>query len=315
MYESITPHIVMLGDRVRTNAYEKAILETIRPGSTVLDFGCGTGILSFFAARAGAGKVYAVDRSRFIRVAKELADLNGFENIEFFYGDHTIDLPSKVDFIISEWMGYFVFQEQMLNPLLTMRDRWLEPSGLMIPERIVLKAALVIDADLRDQLDLLHNRAYDLNFSLIADWPAHEVLVRKCSTDQVIESTVDLGSLQMKTCTGLPEELRGTVILTQDALVQGLCGWFDTLLTEQLSFGTGPFDPPTHWNQLVFPLKKPLAVHAGQTVGICIRPQRTANSEHTSWSWSVETDDVIMEMDDTVHRAWIARPLHSGRLV
>ena len=61
-YRDVAMHKVMLQDVVRTDAYEKSIQEVVRPEHSVLDFGCGTGILAMFAARAGARKVIAVDR-------------------------------------------------------------------------------------------------------------------------------------------------------------------------------------------------------------------------------------------------------------
>ena len=45
----------------------------------------------------------------------------------------TVELPEKVDIIISEWMGYFLLRESMLDSVLLARDRFLAPGGAMYP--------------------------------------------------------------------------------------------------------------------------------------------------------------------------------------
>ena len=64
----------MLKDRVRTEAYEKAIMNAgdYIKDKIVLDVGCGTGILSIFAARAGAKHVYAVDNANIVFHTREI---------------------------------------------------------------------------------------------------------------------------------------------------------------------------------------------------------------------------------------------------
>lgn len=73
----------MLQDTVRTSTYASFILSnpSLFDGATVLDVGCGTGILSLFAARAGAARVYAVDASDIAGKAEKIVQANGLSNV------------------------------------------------------------------------------------------------------------------------------------------------------------------------------------------------------------------------------------------
>lgn len=42
--------------------------------------------------------------------------------------------PKSVDVLVSEWMGYCLLYESMLNSVLIARDHWLKPGGAMLPD-------------------------------------------------------------------------------------------------------------------------------------------------------------------------------------
>ena len=81
-------------------------IANLKEGETVLDLGCGAGFDAFLAARrvGRSGKVIGVDMTEaMIKKAKENAQKNGLENVEFILGEIE-DLPladNSVDVIIS----------------------------------------------------------------------------------------------------------------------------------------------------------------------------------------------------------------------
>ncbi|XP_060015505.1 protein arginine N-methyltransferase 3 isoform X4 [Lagenorhynchus albirostris] len=103
-------HEEMLKDKVRTESYRDFIYQNphIFKDKVVLDVGCGTGILSMFAAKAGAKKVLGVDQSEILYQAMHIIRLNKLEDtIMLIKGKiEEVRLPvEKVDVIISEWMA------------------------------------------------------------------------------------------------------------------------------------------------------------------------------------------------------------------
>ncbi|KAG6890579.1 hypothetical protein C0992_000397 [Termitomyces sp. T32_za158] len=142
-------HAVMIQDKVRTSTYAHFILTnpTLFRDATVLDVGCGTGILSLFAARSGAKRVIAVDASDIAERAARIVKANGFEDIITVIRGKVeeITLPddiNQVDIIVSEWMGYALLYESMLDSVLHARDRFLRPGGVMAPSQCKMEFAL-----------------------------------------------------------------------------------------------------------------------------------------------------------------------------
>jgi len=157
----------MMQDYIRTSTYQAAILSNLDDfkDKVVLDVGAGSGILSFFAAQAGARKVYAVEASSMAKHAETLVYNNKLnDRIVVIPGKiEEISLPETVDVIISEPMGYMLFNERMLETYLHAK-KWLSPNGKMYPSRGDLHIAPFNDAQL--YTEQVCNFSYCLKISL-----------------------------------------------------------------------------------------------------------------------------------------------------
>lgn len=84
--------------------------------------------------QAGAKRVYAIEASNMAQYAQLLVLANSVQDrITVIPGKiEEIELPQHVDVIISEPMGYMLYNERMLETYLHAR-KWLKPGGKMFP--------------------------------------------------------------------------------------------------------------------------------------------------------------------------------------
>eukprot|EP01097_Dermamoeba_algensis_P006313 TRINITY_DN3951_c0_g1_i5.p2 TRINITY_DN3951_c0_g1~~TRINITY_DN3951_c0_g1_i5.p2 ORF type:complete len:142 (-),score=30.95 TRINITY_DN3951_c0_g1_i5:651-1076(-) len=113
----------------------------------------GTCILSLFCLQAGAKKVYAVEGSEIMMEAKKVVDSLSPTSGKLFLLNKrveelsVVDIPEQVDIIVSEWMGYCLFYEGMLDSVLLARDKWLKPGGMLYPSSASLFLCPITDEE------------------------------------------------------------------------------------------------------------------------------------------------------------------------
>uniref|UniRef100_A0A8C5S8Z6 Protein arginine methyltransferase 8 n=1 Tax=Laticauda laticaudata TaxID=8630 RepID=A0A8C5S8Z6_LATLA len=149
-------------------------------------WGVGTGILSMFAAKAGAKKIECSSISDY---SEKIIKSNHLDHIiTIFKGKvEEIELPvDKVDIIISEWMGYSLFYESMLNTVIFARDKWLKPGGLMFPDRAALYMVAIEDRQYKDFKIHWWENVYGFDMTCIRDVAMKEPLVDIVDPKQVV---------------------------------------------------------------------------------------------------------------------------------
>jgi len=277
----------MLQDSVRTTTYRQAIVDNPDDfrGATVMDIGAGSGILSFFAAQTGASLVHAVEASSMAEVVRMLADSNNFPGATINVVNKPLEsigeeVPGKVDVLVSEPIGTFLFNERMIETYLVARDRFLKPGGKMFPNVGVLMIAPFSDAVLHSEQQNKNGFWKNNSFHGIDLTAA----VHRCTKEHFRQPIVDyvnpafLMSQPQRTrfdfTTISVESLHHIEIpfdfeIQQPCLVHGLAGWFDAVFegsNTTVTLSTAPWSPGTHWYQIRFLLEVPLAVNAGQHI-------------------------------------------------
>lgn len=280
----------MMQDYVRTSTYQRAILANSDDfkDKVVLDVGAGSGILSFFALQAGAKKVYAVEASSMAKHAQLLVQANScVGKIEVLAGKiEEINLPEPVDIIISEPMGYMLFNERMLETYLHAKKWFKSPEqGRMFPSRGDLHVAPFTDAQLyMEQTNKanfwLSNDFHGVNLCALHAAATNEYFrqpivdtfdIRICMA-KTIRHTVDFQKAHETDlhCINIPLEF----ISNQTGQIHGLAFWFDVAFigTQQtIWLSTAPSQQLTHWYQVRCLLNTPLFVNRGQSIiGHCV---------------------------------------------
>ncbi|KAH9987026.1 S-adenosyl-L-methionine-dependent methyltransferase [Russula compacta] len=269
-------HEEMLKDSVRTGSYRAAIINNphLFKDKTVLDVGCGTGILSMFAAKAGAAHVVGIDMSNIIDQAVKIIEANGFKDtITLVKGKlEDTELPiQQFDIIISEWMGYFLLYESMLDTVLEARDRYLKPGGLIFPDHATMYIAAIEDQEYKEEKINFWDNVYGFDYSCIKDIALREPLVDTVDLKAVVTDPCILKRIDLRTAKkddlafSAPFELRAT----RNDFVHAFLAWFDISFDcthKKVSFSTGPHAKYTHWKQTVFYTPETLRVAEGEKV-------------------------------------------------
>ncbi|XP_037098516.1 protein arginine N-methyltransferase 8-B-like isoform X2 [Syngnathus acus] len=256
-------HEEMLKDEVRTLTYRNAMYHNkhVFKDKVVLDVGSGTGILSMFAANAGAKHVYGIECSGISEYSEKIIKSNHLHNvITIFQGKvEEVELPvDKVDIIISEWMGYCLFYESMLNTVIFARDKWLKPRGLMFPDRASLYVVAIEDRQYKDFKIHWWENVYGFDMSCIRNVAIKEPLVDVVDPKQVVTSPCLLK-------------------VQRNDYVHALVTYFSIEFSKchkKTGFSTAPDAASTHWKQTVFYLEDYLTVKKGEEIfgSIAVRP-------------------------------------------
>lgn len=291
----------MAFDENRNQLYARAIRKVVTPNSVVLDLGAGIGILGLIAAAAGAKRVYLVEPQPIVKIAREIAKKNGLDDkIVILNGKiEDVELPEKVDLIISVFTGNLLFTEDLLPSLYYARDAYLKPNGKLIPDKAELYFQPVFAPTYyKDHIGRWSTPNEGLNFS-----PGHSLACNEIHwLDRKEFSYSVLADVSAITSADFVKE---NIVSCQDSITckaresrdcHGLLGWIRVHLFDKW-LSSSPDSQAVHWSPAFLPVERPLVFKTDDTIQISVhRPQ------NGDWTWSIRTDT-----DHRKHSTFLSR--------
>lgn len=286
-YSTAALHYQLVRDYSRTLTYRSAI-ERAAPGQVMLEIGCGSGILSCFAAKAGAAKVYAIEEGNIIEVAKAVAEANAVsDRIEFIARNSmNVELSEPVDVIFSELISNKPFGQRIAPVLADAARRFLKPNGVMIPSHMeyfaigvesgrFMRSAGRPPAPESDREAFA--RAYGLDLGPLIDAVnrSHEQSGNRHyeqflgqdipSNDQVLTAPVSIGAYDLSAHEEPPDDaVHFELLADSPGQLNAITTCFVARLDETTTLSSLPADPHLHpaWSQIAWEVE-PQAVDPG----------------------------------------------------
>lgn len=298
-FASIFSHHHMLQDTVRVMTYQSAIARHSR-GCSVVEIGCGTGILSIFAARAGARRVVAIEESEIAAVAERMFRANGCDGIIELRRANSRDvvLDEPADLLIHEIIGVDPFGENLLPFVLDARERFLRPGGRLLPSRLQVfcRGLEVEPRPYRDKAYILAEAAeaqkiYGLDLTpvldLLAETDARRFMPQlddsdgtifrpKVLSDECLLVDLDLQSDSLDRA-GEPAEVR--LRIQSPGTLGALAIYFRAHLDEDIQLSNAPFAPPTSWGRPLRSVSRRIEVKPGDEVALRVQLQSRRGSQ------------------------------------
>lgn len=267
----VDEHRHYLEDQVRLTAFRRAIQESVVPDSVVVDLGSGTGILGLLACQAGAKRVYSIEESSLIELAREIGHANGFgDRIHFLKGLSTrIDLPEPADVILADQIGHFGFEAGLFDYFSDARRRLLKPSGVTIPQRITFCLAPVEHEPQWDHVEFWNRSSFGFEMHPARTLASNTGYPIKLMPEHLLGPPAAPLSVDPSISGSQPLRFRCTLPINRTGTLHGLGCWFGAQLSPSVTMSNSPLtDQRIDRRNVFFPLDRPVSVQAGDSVSV-----------------------------------------------
>jgi protein arginine N-methyltransferase 1 len=285
MNYDLRSYLRMVEDQARYDAYAAALRGAIRPGDVVLDLGAGTGVMSFLALEAGAGHVFAVDTNPLIECVRLVAKASGLtERLTILTGDaRRLPIP-PVDVIVHDLRGAMPLFRDGVLVLDDVRSRLLKPGGRLVALRDEIYLAPVSSPSAYAAISGWQRPYGGVDFSPVGRLAASVPFKHLVSRDELLAVGQHVATLDYARG-GIPAlVVRAEARALRAGTLDGLCGWFRSILTEEITLSTEPDAGSTLYGQTYFPLYERQPVSAGERIEMTLAAR--IEGDGVVWSWS-----------------------------
>jgi type I protein arginine methyltransferase len=256
----------------RLDRFAKALAAAIRPGDTVVDLGAGSGILSVLACRAGARRVYAIEDTDAVSLARTLVATTPYrDRIEVIHArSFDITLPEKTDVLVADVHSTFGLQEQGLAAMLDARGRLVKPGGTMVPASMQLCVAPADAGELyASKVDAWRRTVHDVSLEPVRALAVNVLHPARLTPEQLLAPPVPVCTVDFAHATGLHLSGAARVTAVRAGTLYGICGGIVTMLAGHIQISNLPGDHGTsNFAHAFLPIDAPVAVKAGDAIEI-----------------------------------------------
>lgn len=268
---SVFSHSRLIKDDVRVSRFKEAIFSTVKSGDIVLDLGSGTGLLSYFAVKAGATRVYAVEMSKIGEFGKEfLKNTNEGESVFHINGcSSSIDIPEPCDVLVTEIIGNIVIEEGIIEAILDAKRRHLKSTATVIPKSVELRLTPAFDPLIESEVLTLSNELYGLDKRSLVDKLSHRAYMEVDAHEKSYFSSVEkVCKFDFSQRSLISQNYKALFHVTKAGVINCLSASFFAELAN--SIGIDSLDTSS-WSEVLLPLKKNIRVDIGQNIEIDTR--------------------------------------------
>jgi SAM-dependent methyltransferase len=296
----------MLAQSPRIEAFQRLVFETVRAGDLVAEIGAGLGTYSFFAARAGASRVFAIEGGPIAAITKAIARHNDLDDIVRVQRGWFPDArpPVRVDVVIFEDYPPRLLDEHAYH-LLQEIPKLLTPNGRVIPARARICVAPVCA---RDAWRMAGPLGGDIDVSYGIDWlPSREYAANRplnnvLGTEDIRGEARVIADIALDAAPGA-SALCGEAAWTfdRDTRINGLAQWFDLEVGPNKWLSNAPGEMPGSWGNLYLPITTPMTVPAGGRLDARVAPESRQDGAPGWLTWTLQSGSGTVRLQEQGH--------------